>query len=161
MNYRDLIKEAFWITLRKRFLRFFRFFISGGIGSSNFNPSTGGPGNFNGGLGYASPTWLSEPTRRISMMLRRSEDLSVVEGEHARRLWRNLARRGWKLNEPLDDQLPIRKAALAAQGFRAADKGESSNPRPDSRSPALRDERHKNWRACLPTSSKRGLPRST
>jgi hypothetical protein len=69
MNYRDLIKEALWITLRNRFLRFFGFFISGGIGSSNFNSSTGGPGNFNGGPGDASPAWLSEPTRWISMML--------------------------------------------------------------------------------------------
>src|SRR5215210_7553676 len=120
MNYRDLIKEAFWITLRNRFLWFFRFFISGGIGSSNFNPSTGGPGNFNGGLGYASPTWLSEPTRWIGMMLRRSEDLSVVEGEHARRLWRNLARRGWKLNEPLDDQLPIRERVQTRAQIREA-----------------------------------------
>jgi len=83
MNYRDLIKKAFWITLRNRFLW---FFISGGIGSSNFNSSTGGPGNFNGGPGDASPAWLSEPIRWISMMLRRSEDLSVVEGEHAGRL---------------------------------------------------------------------------
>jgi hypothetical protein len=117
MNYRDLIKEAFWITLRNHFLWFFGFFISGGIGSSNFNPSTGGPGNFNDGPGDASPAWLSVPTRWISMMLRRSEDLSVVEGKHARRLWRNLARRGWKLKEPLDDQLPIEKARLLRKAF--------------------------------------------
>ena len=51
------------------------------------------------------------------MMLRRSEDLSVVEREHARRLWRNLARRGWKLNEPLDDQLPIKKPRLPRRAF--------------------------------------------
>jgi hypothetical protein len=86
MNYRDLIKEALWITLRNRFLWFLGFFISGGIGSSNFNCSTGGPGNFNGGPGNASPAWLSEPIPWISMMLRRSKDLSVVEGEHAGRL---------------------------------------------------------------------------
>jgi hypothetical protein len=117
MNYRDLIKEDFWITLRNRFLWFFGFFISGGIGSSNFNPSTGGSGNFNDGPGDASPAWLSVPTRWISMMLRRSEDLSVVEGKHARRLWRNLARRGWKLKEPLDDQLPIEKPRLLRKAF--------------------------------------------
>jgi hypothetical protein len=86
MNYRDLIKKALWITLRNRFLWFLGFFISGGIGSSNFNSSTGGAGNFNGGPRDASPAWLSEPTRWISMMLRRSEHLSVVEGEHAGRL---------------------------------------------------------------------------
>jgi hypothetical protein len=44
MNYRDLIKEAFWITLRNRFLWFFGFFISGGIGSSNFNLLQEAPG---------------------------------------------------------------------------------------------------------------------
>jgi hypothetical protein len=54
------------------------------------------------------------------MMLRRSEDLSVVEGEHARRLWRNLARRGWKLNEPLDDQLPIRERVQTRVQIREA-----------------------------------------
>ena len=86
MNYRDLIKKALWITLRNRFLWFFGYFISGGIGSSNFNSSRGGPANPNGGPGDASPASLSEPTRWISMMLRRSEDLSVVEGEHAGRL---------------------------------------------------------------------------
>ena len=57
MNYRDLIKKALWITLRNRFLWFLGFFISGGIGSSNFNSSTGGPGNSNGGPGDASPAW--------------------------------------------------------------------------------------------------------
>ena len=51
------------------------------------------------------------------MRLRRSEDLSVVEEEHVRRLWRNLARRGWKLKEPLDDQLPIEKSRLLHRAF--------------------------------------------
>jgi hypothetical protein len=66
MNYGDLIKEAFWITLRNSFLWFFGFFISGGIGSSNFNPSTAGPGDFDGGPGDAPPAWLSDPTRWIT-----------------------------------------------------------------------------------------------
>ena len=30
MNYGDLIKDAFWITLRKRFLWFIGFFVAGG-----------------------------------------------------------------------------------------------------------------------------------
>ena len=66
MNYGEIIKEAFWITLRNRFLWFFGFFISGGIGSSNFNPSAGGPGDFDGGPGDAPPAWLSDPTRWIT-----------------------------------------------------------------------------------------------
>ena len=51
------------------------------------------------------------------MMLSRSEDLCVVEGEYARRLWRNLSRRGWKLKEPLDDQLPVEKPRLLRRAF--------------------------------------------
>lgn len=66
MNYGEFIKEAFWITLRNRFLWFFGFFISGGIGSSNFNPSAGGPGDFDGSPGDAPPAWLSDPTRWIT-----------------------------------------------------------------------------------------------
>jgi hypothetical protein len=66
MNYGEIIKEAFWITLRNRFLWFFGFFISGGIGSSNFNPSAGGPGDFDGGLGDAPPAWFSEATQWVT-----------------------------------------------------------------------------------------------
>ena len=36
MNYGDLIKDAFWITLRNRYLWFFGFFAGGT--SANFNP---------------------------------------------------------------------------------------------------------------------------
>ena len=66
MNYGDLIKQAFWVTLRNRFLWFFGFFISSGIGSFNFNPSMGGPGDFDGGPGDTPPAWLSDPTRWIT-----------------------------------------------------------------------------------------------
>ena len=43
MNYWDLIRDAFWITLRNRYLWFFGFFAGLG-GTSNFNFSTGGGG---------------------------------------------------------------------------------------------------------------------
>ena len=43
MNYMDLIKDAFWITLRNRYLWFFGFFAGVG-GSSNFNFPRGGGG---------------------------------------------------------------------------------------------------------------------
>ena len=66
MNYGDLIKQAFWITLHNRFLWFFGFFINGGIGSLNFNPSMGGPGDLDGGPGNAPPAWLSDLTRWIT-----------------------------------------------------------------------------------------------
>jgi hypothetical protein len=44
MSYREIIKAAFWITLRNRFLWFFGFFAGGTSVSANFNvpPSTFG-----------------------------------------------------------------------------------------------------------------------
>ncbi len=51
MNYADLIKDAFWITLRNRFLWFFGFFAGSGAGGASFNlsspPSSPG-GSFEG-----------------------------------------------------------------------------------------------------------------
>jgi hypothetical protein len=48
LNYWDLIKDAFWITLRNRYLWFFGFFAGVG-GTSDFNPNFpmggGGPDN--------------------------------------------------------------------------------------------------------------------
>ena len=45
MNYGDLIKDAFWITLHNRYLWFFGFFAGvGGSSSSNSNFPTGGGG---------------------------------------------------------------------------------------------------------------------
>ncbi len=47
MNYGDLIKDAFWLTLRNRYLWFFGFF-AGGAGGANFNVPSGGSGGFDG-----------------------------------------------------------------------------------------------------------------
>jgi hypothetical protein len=45
MNYWDLIRDAFWITLRNRYLWFFGFFAGvGGTSDFNFNFPTGGGG---------------------------------------------------------------------------------------------------------------------
>jgi hypothetical protein len=45
MNYGDLIKDAFWITLRNRFLWFFGFFAGGtSAGGGNFSFPSGGSG---------------------------------------------------------------------------------------------------------------------
>src|SRR5215212_5195459 len=49
MNYLDLIKDAFWITLRNRYLWFFGFFAGGvggggGGGGSNFSFPSGSGG---------------------------------------------------------------------------------------------------------------------
>ena len=46
MNYGDLIKDAFWITLRNRYLWFFGFFTAGT--SANFNVPSVPSGSFDG-----------------------------------------------------------------------------------------------------------------
>jgi Zn-dependent peptidase ImmA (M78 family)/transcriptional regulator with XRE-family HTH domain len=53
----------------------------------------------------------------IASMLYRSKDLDIVNEEQAGRLWRNLSRRGWRLKEPLDDQLPIEQPRLLRRAF--------------------------------------------
>lgn len=79
MNYGELIKDAFWITWRNRFLWIFGFFAAGTDGSANFNipdlPSRGfdgfdndvppgaGPGNAPPG---AVPELLRDPQQWIA-----------------------------------------------------------------------------------------------
>jgi hypothetical protein len=47
MNYGDLIKDAFWLTLRNRYLWFFGFFAGGtSVGGGNFSFPSGGPSGF-------------------------------------------------------------------------------------------------------------------
>ncbi|MEJ7872192.1 MAG: hypothetical protein WKF67_08015 [Rubrobacteraceae bacterium] len=46
MNYGDLIKDAFWLTLHNRYLWFFGFFAGGAGGGGNFNIPSGGSGGF-------------------------------------------------------------------------------------------------------------------
>lgn len=53
----------------------------------------------------------------IAMMVYRSAELDLIGKEHAQRLWRNRARRGWMHQEPLDDQLPIEKPRLLRRVF--------------------------------------------
>ncbi len=64
MNYRDFIKDAFWITLRNRYLWFFGFFAGAGGGGTNFGfPS--GSGDFdveNGRQAGASPMLAAQQT---------------------------------------------------------------------------------------------------
>ena len=49
MNYRALIKDAFWLTLRNRYLWFFGFFAAGTGGCANFNVPSGGSSGFDDG----------------------------------------------------------------------------------------------------------------
>jgi len=47
MNYAELIKDAFWLTLRNRYLWFFGFFAGGtSAGGGNFSFPSGGPSGF-------------------------------------------------------------------------------------------------------------------
>jgi hypothetical protein len=48
VNYGELIKDAFWITLRNRFLWFFGFFAGGTSAGANFNIPSGNFGGFDG-----------------------------------------------------------------------------------------------------------------
>lgn len=51
-------------------------------------------------------------------MIYRSAELQLIDKEHAQRLWRSRARRGWIQREPLDDQLPVEKPRLLYRVFR-------------------------------------------
>jgi len=43
----------------------------------------------------------------IAMMIKRCETLGIIDEKHARNLWINYYRRGWRKNEPLDDTIPV------------------------------------------------------
>jgi hypothetical protein len=64
MNYLDLIKDAFWITLRNRYLWFFGFFAGAGGGGLNFSfPSgSGGFDGENGRQAGAAPVLAAQQT---------------------------------------------------------------------------------------------------
>lgn len=53
----------------------------------------------------------------IGMMIRRVQDLEVVDETTAQRLWMNYSRRGWRLREPLDDELPIESPTLLSRAI--------------------------------------------
>ncbi len=74
MNYGDLIKDAFWITWRKRFLWFFGFFAGGTSAGANFNIPSGNFGGFDdedfgdperGGFGDTTPVSGLDPGQWI------------------------------------------------------------------------------------------------
>lgn len=53
----------------------------------------------------------------IAAMLHRAGDLDIVTGAARTRLWTNYNRRGWKLKEPLDDELQPEKPRLLRRAF--------------------------------------------
>jgi hypothetical protein len=70
MGYGDLIKDAFWLTLRNRYLWFFGFFAGGSLGS--FNAPSGG-GNFDdGGSGSSGaflPPFAQAPFESVALLV--------------------------------------------------------------------------------------------
>ncbi len=54
----------------------------------------------------------------ISMMLKRCESLDIGSESSLRKLWISLASRGWKMNEPLDDEIPPEPPETLAQSIR-------------------------------------------
>jgi len=53
----------------------------------------------------------------IAMMIKRAEDLKFISSEQARWLWISLSKRGWKLKEPLDDDIEIEHPQLLRKAF--------------------------------------------
>jgi Zn-dependent peptidase ImmA (M78 family) len=53
----------------------------------------------------------------IGVMIKRCEDLDFLGEGQARNLWRSYASRGWRTDEPLDNELPIERPEVLAQSF--------------------------------------------
>jgi len=51
----------------------------------------------------------------IGAMIKRCEELGIIDEEQARRMWMNYGRRGWRTEEPLDDRLPVEKPRLLSR----------------------------------------------
>jgi Zn-dependent peptidase ImmA (M78 family)/DNA-binding XRE family transcriptional regulator len=53
----------------------------------------------------------------IALMLKRAEDLGAISEERVKPLWINLARRGWKRQEPMDTTLPTEEPRFLQRCF--------------------------------------------
>lgn len=53
----------------------------------------------------------------VGMMIKRVSDLGLIDDVQETRLWKNYARRGWKVKEPLDNVLPIETPMLLQECF--------------------------------------------
>lgn len=62
---------------------------------------------------HLKPRWQVS----IAAMIHRFEDLDLLKGEEARRLWINLSRRGWRSSEPLDDTIPAEQPRYLQRCF--------------------------------------------
>ena len=48
----------------------------------------------------------------IGMMIKRAEQLNLIDEEYKLRLWKNYSARGWRKGEPFDDSIPIEQPRL-------------------------------------------------
>ena len=53
----------------------------------------------------------------IGMMIKRCEQLGLVNEAQLKKLWIGMASRGWRTEEPLDDQLPMERPQLLAKAI--------------------------------------------
>jgi Zn-dependent peptidase ImmA (M78 family)/DNA-binding XRE family transcriptional regulator len=56
----------------------------------------------------------------IGMMIKRAENLGLLNDDQTERLWRRRARNGWHLREPFDDELPIETPRLLPKAIHLA-----------------------------------------
>jgi Zn-dependent peptidase ImmA (M78 family) len=54
----------------------------------------------------------------VGMQLKRCETLNIGKEETLRRLWMHVSSRGWRLNEPLDNEIPPEPPTMLADGVR-------------------------------------------
>lgn len=62
----------------------------------------------------AKPQWKMS----VAAMLRRAENLGIIDTDSAKRLWINRNRRGWRDHEPLDEQIAFEKPRMLANALR-------------------------------------------
>lgn len=60
---------------------------------------------------HLKPRWKAS----IASMIMRSIDLGVIDDAQARRMWINMNRRGWRIQEPLDDTMEPEMPTLLSQ----------------------------------------------
>jgi len=54
----------------------------------------------------------------IGLMVRRLQDLDLIDAEQAKKLWINRSRRGWRTEEPLDHDIPKEECRLLAESIK-------------------------------------------
>lgn len=60
------------------------------------------------------PRWNTS----IGMQIRRCKNMGLINESQEKRLWINLARRKWKVCEPLDDSTPVEEPSLISKGIK-------------------------------------------